>query len=300
MAGPARRGPRARDLRPRPGGDLLRGRHPGGARPRGVPGSVSGPLDAGQRLVGDLRPRGQPLLGAAGRSTVRRLHHAQRRRCPAGRDRVVAGDPNHERAAFFAFAYPAPDGFAGATLSPAAARWDGQLGEYVLEWEDIRESPDPHALALEFARSAFRHACEVCEWDPALAGPQRVFRLRSGDGRDGERLGNRRTTPHSGTQTAAARRNRRSCSPAPGRRACTHSRRSGPRLPSTPASSPSTCRGSAHPNAETISCLRGRWASSWPSSSPRPIWAGPTSSRPTSEPRPPCSRRPHIRSGSRA
>ena len=80
------------------------------------------------------------------------------------------GDRNHAKAAFFAFAYPTPDGFAGAALNPAAARWDAQLGEYVLEWEDIRESPDPRALALEFTRSAFRHACEVCEWDPALAG----------------------------------------------------------------------------------------------------------------------------------
>jgi hypothetical protein len=79
------------------------------------------------------------------------------------------GDPNYERSAFFAFAYPAPDGFADASLSPAAAHWDTGLGEYVLDWEAIRESPDPHALALEFARSAFRHACAVCEWDPALA-----------------------------------------------------------------------------------------------------------------------------------
>ena len=79
------------------------------------------------------------------------------------------GDPNHEQAAFFASAYPAPDGFADADISPAAARWHGQLGEYVLAWEEIRESPDPHALALEFARSAFRHACAVCEWDPVLA-----------------------------------------------------------------------------------------------------------------------------------
>ena len=79
------------------------------------------------------------------------------------------GDPNHEGAAFFASAYPAPDGFADADISPAAARWDERLREYVLEWEDIRESPDPHALALEFARSAFRHACAVCEWDPVLA-----------------------------------------------------------------------------------------------------------------------------------
>ena len=79
------------------------------------------------------------------------------------------GDPKHERAAFFAFAYPTPEGFADADISPAAARWDGELGEYVLDWEEIRASSDPHALALEFARSAFRHACAVCEWDPALA-----------------------------------------------------------------------------------------------------------------------------------
>jgi hypothetical protein len=79
------------------------------------------------------------------------------------------GDPNYGRAAFYAFAHPAPVGFADADINPAAAHWDAQLGEYVLDWEDIRESPDPHALALEFARSAFRHACGVCAWDPALA-----------------------------------------------------------------------------------------------------------------------------------
>jgi hypothetical protein len=79
------------------------------------------------------------------------------------------GDPNYNRAAFFAYAYPAPEGFGGADLAPAPGRWDAELGEYVLDWKDIRESPDPHALALEFAHATFRHACAVCEWDPALA-----------------------------------------------------------------------------------------------------------------------------------
>jgi len=78
------------------------------------------------------------------------------------------GDTRHDRAAFFAFAYPAPEGYAGATLSPAAAHWDEELGEYILEWDDVSSSPDPHADALEFARSAFRHACLVCGWDPAF------------------------------------------------------------------------------------------------------------------------------------
>ena len=79
------------------------------------------------------------------------------------------GDARYEHAAFYAYAHPAPDGFASATLAPAAARWEDTLGEYVLDWRDIRSEADPHALALEFARSAFAHACAVCGWDPALA-----------------------------------------------------------------------------------------------------------------------------------
>jgi hypothetical protein len=78
------------------------------------------------------------------------------------------GDARYDRAAFYAYAHPAPAGFAAATLSPPAARWEDALGEYVLDWDDVRTGPDPHAAALEFARSAFRHACLVCEWDPGL------------------------------------------------------------------------------------------------------------------------------------
>jgi hypothetical protein len=79
------------------------------------------------------------------------------------------GDPRYERAAFYAYAHPAPQGFEDGGLSPAAARWDGELGEYVLDWDDVVSAPDPRAFALEFAQSAFRHACLVCGWDPALA-----------------------------------------------------------------------------------------------------------------------------------
>ena len=76
------------------------------------------------------------------------------------------GDPRYPRAAFYAYAHPAPDGFADAALG--LGRWDAQLGEYVLDWNDVVASPDPHAVALAFARAAFRHACTVCDWDPAL------------------------------------------------------------------------------------------------------------------------------------
>jgi hypothetical protein len=78
------------------------------------------------------------------------------------------GDGRYSKAAFYAYAHPAPEGFADATLDPPAARWDAELGLYVLDWDDVIASPDPHAVALRFARSAFRHACVVCDWDPAL------------------------------------------------------------------------------------------------------------------------------------
>jgi hypothetical protein len=78
------------------------------------------------------------------------------------------GDERHDGAALYAYAHPAPDGFAGATLSPPAARWDDALGEYILEWKDLCASADPHAAAVEFARSAFTHACATCGWPEAL------------------------------------------------------------------------------------------------------------------------------------
>jgi hypothetical protein len=79
------------------------------------------------------------------------------------------GDQRHPRAAFYAYAHPAPPGFENGTLAPPAARWDSTLGEYVLDWDDLQAAPDPHAVALEFARSAVSHACAVCGWDAALA-----------------------------------------------------------------------------------------------------------------------------------
>jgi hypothetical protein len=78
------------------------------------------------------------------------------------------GDPRYPKAAFYAYAHPAPENYADATLEPGAARWDAALGEFVLDWQDVCASPDPHAAALAFARSAFRHSCAICGWDPQL------------------------------------------------------------------------------------------------------------------------------------
>jgi hypothetical protein len=79
------------------------------------------------------------------------------------------GDVRYPRAAFFGYAYPAPDGLSDATLSPDAAHWNATLGEFILDWDDVRNLPDPHAAALDFARSVVTRGCALCGWDPGLA-----------------------------------------------------------------------------------------------------------------------------------
>jgi uncharacterized protein DUF5996 len=69
------------------------------------------------------------------------------------------GDPRFGTAAYYGYAHPAVEGFSEADLSPA--RWDGEMGLFLLETDDA-------AQALQFARAVFRHACLVCGWDPAL------------------------------------------------------------------------------------------------------------------------------------
>jgi hypothetical protein len=78
------------------------------------------------------------------------------------------GDARYGCCAFYAYAHPARAGFETAVLSPAGARWEPSLGEYILDWDDVIGASSPADAVLEFARSAFRHACAVCAWDPTL------------------------------------------------------------------------------------------------------------------------------------
>ena len=128
---------------------------------------VPRPLDAGERVVGHVRPGREPLFGP--RPSRRPMTSScatrwMRRRSPSAGGPATRGTARPRSS----HTPTRAGGFAGATLSPAIARWDETLGEYLLDWDDVRSSPDPHAAALEFARSVFRHACAVCDWDPAL------------------------------------------------------------------------------------------------------------------------------------
>jgi hypothetical protein len=68
---------------------------------------------------------------------------------------------------FYSYAYPAPDGFADAKVRPALASYNGQLKEFVLPYEQMRQTESPDATLLEFAHSTYDAASTLGDWDRA-------------------------------------------------------------------------------------------------------------------------------------
>ena len=83
-----------------------------------------------------------------------------------------AGGGPIDDAAFYAYAYPQPEGFADAMIRPEAATYNQDFGEFILPYDAMRTSPDPQATLLEFLDSTYAAAASLGEWDPALEYPR--------------------------------------------------------------------------------------------------------------------------------
>ena len=68
---------------------------------------------------------------------------------------------------FYSYAYPEPPGFRDADVAPEAARWDDELGEFILPYETVRTSVEPEAVLLAFLQSSYEAAANTGKWDRA-------------------------------------------------------------------------------------------------------------------------------------
>jgi hypothetical protein len=68
---------------------------------------------------------------------------------------------------FYSYAYPTPEGFASAPVSPAEAYFNAQLGEFLLPYSAVRGAADPDAVLLTFLRSTYTAAANLGRWDRA-------------------------------------------------------------------------------------------------------------------------------------
>lgn len=73
--------------------------------------------------------------------------------------------PPGEEGVFYAYAYPEPPGYRDTPVSPDGARWDDELGEFILPYELVRGAPDPDGLLLEFLQSTYEAAAVSAGWD---------------------------------------------------------------------------------------------------------------------------------------
>jgi hypothetical protein len=67
-------------------------------------------------------------------------------------------------AAFYAYAYPEPGGFREQPVRPDAAFYSGELGEFLLMYDDVRAASDPRAAILGFAQSTYEAAARLQGW----------------------------------------------------------------------------------------------------------------------------------------
>lgn len=73
-----------------------------------------------------------------------------------------------DEGAFYAYAYPQPEGFAQWPVEQPA-HYDTNLSEFLLPYAAVRASPDPDAMLLSFFQSTYDAAAELAGWDrPAL------------------------------------------------------------------------------------------------------------------------------------
>jgi hypothetical protein len=72
-----------------------------------------------------------------------------------------------EEGAFYAYAYPAPPGYAEWPVEPDAAYYDQTLGEFLLPYRAVRTAHDPEATLLSFFQSTYDGAAELGGWDRA-------------------------------------------------------------------------------------------------------------------------------------
>jgi hypothetical protein len=66
---------------------------------------------------------------------------------------------------FYSYAYPTPEGFAAAPVRPATARWNAELGEFVLPYDEVRRAASPDRALLEFLESTYEAAARLADWD---------------------------------------------------------------------------------------------------------------------------------------
>jgi hypothetical protein len=73
------------------------------------------------------------------------------------------GNGGYGAAAFYSYAAPVPDGLAQTPIHPGA--WDPALGEFILKYDEARQSASPEAAVMSFLETTYAAAADAAAWD---------------------------------------------------------------------------------------------------------------------------------------
>jgi Family of unknown function (DUF5996) len=79
-------------------------------------------------------------------------------------------------ASFYAYAYPAPEGFKDYPIQPQAAFYSPDMQEFMLPYEAVRQADDPEAEVMAFRQSTYEAAANLAHWDRATLDYQPVVK----------------------------------------------------------------------------------------------------------------------------
>lgn len=68
---------------------------------------------------------------------------------------------------FYSYAYPEPDGYRTMPAGPDSARFDNELGEFVLPYTIVRTAQDPDAVLLDLLQQTYEAAAVASGWNRA-------------------------------------------------------------------------------------------------------------------------------------
>jgi hypothetical protein len=75
------------------------------------------------------------------------------------------GNDSFPHPVFYSYCYPTPDSFKEQIVTPAAAFFSPELGEFMLKYEDVRQAGDPDSYLMEFLQTTYEAAAHAGNWD---------------------------------------------------------------------------------------------------------------------------------------
>ncbi len=67
--------------------------------------------------------------------------------------------------AFYSYIVPQPAGIELAPVRPDGAKWNSQLSEFILMYDDVRRAESPELALLEFFESTYEAGARLAKWD---------------------------------------------------------------------------------------------------------------------------------------